>query len=85
MTDFFLDLWISPDNRYLVLDKDEFIHAITQAWMSSDQRLKAKNELSTLITAIQAQRFPARARLTLSRWLSEPIKLDIMFRLCINK
>ena len=58
MTDFFLDLWIYPDNRYLVLDQDEFDTAMKYGWMSRQQITNAKTELSKLIRKIRSHNYP---------------------------
>jgi predicted RNA-binding protein associated with RNAse of E/G family len=57
MTDFFLDVWVTPDNHYTLLDEEEFTHAITHNWLTSHQITNAKNKLSTLIHAIESHHF----------------------------
>jgi len=49
MTDFFLDLWVFPDGRYLVLDQDEFDRAMKKEWISPNQIAKVKAELENLV------------------------------------
>ena len=58
MTDFFLDLWIQPDNQYFVLDSDEFTNAVNQNWLTANQRTKAKNELTKLVEKVQVRNYP---------------------------
>jgi predicted RNA-binding protein associated with RNAse of E/G family len=73
MTDFFLDLWISPDDQYIVLDEDEFTHAITQDWLTSQQIMRAKNELSKLINEIESHCFPS---VDIKPYLTLPQNID---------
>ena len=58
LTDFFLDLWIFPDGRFLVLDEKEFDRAVKHGWMSPDQTLRAKKELRELVDKIELKKFP---------------------------
>ena len=57
-TDFFLDLWIFSDGRYLVLDQDEFNIAVKQGWMNQEQIAKAKTELDNLVRKVKSKQFP---------------------------
>jgi predicted RNA-binding protein associated with RNAse of E/G family len=61
LTDLFLDLWVSPDLRYKVLDEDELDHALRQGWISSQLHEKAKKELKKLINRIERGDFPPRS------------------------
>ena len=45
LTDFFFDIWIFPDGRYLVLDEEEFARAVKQGWMSPVQTFRSRREL----------------------------------------
>jgi predicted RNA-binding protein associated with RNAse of E/G family len=58
MTDLFLDLWIYPDHRYIVLDQDEFRQAQTQGWISAFTSRKVQEELQCLLAAIKTKQFP---------------------------
>jgi len=61
MTDFFIDLWVFPDGRFLVLDQDEFDRAVEQRWISPDQTAKVKAELENLVSKVKSSRFPTSA------------------------
>jgi len=57
-TDLFLDLWVSPDLRYKILDEDEFEDAARKNWITSRLCSKAKKELQQLIQMVEDRRFP---------------------------
>jgi GrpB-like predicted nucleotidyltransferase (UPF0157 family)/protein associated with RNAse G/E len=77
VTDLFLDLWVSPDLRYRVLDEDELEEALEKRWISKQMHRKAKDALNGLIAAVEQKRFPPRLvarleeRLNLASDLSE--------------
>ncbi len=58
ITDLFLDLWVFPDGRWLVLDRDEFETAIRRGWLTPELAARAQHELETLIAAVEGRRFP---------------------------
>lgn len=58
LTDLFLDLWVSPDLRYKILDEDEFEDAFRKGWITKELHDKAKRELQKLILAVENRRFP---------------------------
>jgi predicted RNA-binding protein associated with RNAse of E/G family len=58
ITDLFLDLWIAPNGKYIVLDEDEFAEAVTLGHLSSAQAKHARNVLQELITATEQRVFP---------------------------
>lgn len=58
ITDYFLDLWLFPDGRYLVLDQDGFSDAIEKGWMSQNQIIKIKEELNGLIESVESKEYP---------------------------
>ncbi|MBS7609374.1 DUF402 domain-containing protein [Candidatus Bathyarchaeota archaeon] len=57
-TDLFLDLWVFPGGRYVILDQDEFEEAIKRKWIGNRWEKRAKMELRSLIAQIEQKRFP---------------------------
>jgi predicted RNA-binding protein associated with RNAse of E/G family len=70
LTDLFLDLWVSPDLRYKVLDEDELEEALKNGWIRKELHDKAKYELQKLIRAVENRRFPPRMVKNLERKLN---------------
>jgi predicted RNA-binding protein associated with RNAse of E/G family len=60
ITDLFLDLWVSPDLRYRVLDQDELKEALKKGWISEQLHARAKRELKKLVTLVEMKDFPPR-------------------------
>jgi predicted RNA-binding protein associated with RNAse of E/G family len=58
ITDLFLDLWITPDGRYVVLDEDELERALAKHVVSSSLARQARRELQFLIQLTKSGRFP---------------------------
>ncbi len=58
ITDLFLDLWVSPDLRYEILDEDELEEALQRGWITRELYEKAKKELQKLIGWVKNRRFP---------------------------
>ena len=58
ITDLFLDLWVSPDLRYRILDEDELEEALQQKWIDKEIYEKARMELQRLISKVENKRFP---------------------------
>jgi predicted RNA-binding protein associated with RNAse of E/G family len=56
--DLFLDLWISPDGRYRILDEDEFEEAVKLGWIDPKTADRAERELKKLKEKIESGRFP---------------------------
>ncbi len=56
--DLFLDLWIAPDGRHLVLDEDEFEEAIGLGNLKREQIDHARRVLRELIQATERGDFP---------------------------
>jgi GrpB-like predicted nucleotidyltransferase (UPF0157 family)/predicted RNA-binding protein associated with RNAse of E/G family len=71
ITDLFLDLWVSPDLRYRVLDQDELEEALKKGWISEQLHARAKRELKKLVTLVEMKDFPPR----LVRQLEKRLKL----------
>lgn len=58
LTDLFLDLWVSPDLRYKVLDEEELENAFRKGWITKQLYDKAKKELKELINFVKQGKFP---------------------------
>ena len=60
VSDLFLDLWVSPDLRYKVLDQDELEEAMEKGWISRRLYDRAKKELKKLVALVERKEFPPR-------------------------
>jgi predicted RNA-binding protein associated with RNAse of E/G family len=60
LTDLFLDLWVSPDLRYKVLDEEELEDAFRRGWVTKALCERAKKELSKLIAMVKRGDFPPK-------------------------
>jgi len=69
ITDLFLDLWVSPDLRYRVLDQDELEEALKKRWISKQLCARAKRELKKLVALVEMKDFPPRRVRLLEEWL----------------
>jgi GrpB-like predicted nucleotidyltransferase (UPF0157 family)/predicted RNA-binding protein associated with RNAse of E/G family len=69
ITDLFLDLWVSPDLRYRVLDQDELEEALKEGWVSRQLYAIAKRELKKLVALVEMKDFPPRPVRQLERRL----------------
>lgn len=58
LTDLFLDLWVSRDLRYKILDEDELENAFAKGWITKQLYDKAKEQSGELIDVIERRRFP---------------------------
>jgi predicted RNA-binding protein associated with RNAse of E/G family len=58
LVDLFLDLWVSPDLRYKVLDEEELDEALLKGWITKKLYTKAKKELQKLIRMVEDKAFP---------------------------
>ena len=58
ITDLFLDLWIAPDGRYVILDEDEFEEAISRGSLTPEQIGHARRVLQELTAATARGAFP---------------------------
>ena len=70
LTDLFLDLWVSRDLRYKILDEDELENAFQKRWISRRLYDKAKEQLKELIDAVKRGSFPPYQVKYLERKLS---------------
>ena len=59
--DLFLDLWIGPDGKFLVLDEDEFEEAVGRQILTRQQIDHARGVLHELIEKTEAGDFPPAA------------------------
>ena len=60
LTDLFLDLWVSTDLRYKILDEDELENAFAKKWITKQLYDRAKEQLTELIDVVERRRFPPR-------------------------
>ncbi len=58
ITDLFLDLWITPDGKCIVLDEDELQRALAKHVISNSLATRARRELQDLIRLVRSGRFP---------------------------
>jgi predicted RNA-binding protein associated with RNAse of E/G family len=58
ITDLFLDLWVSPDLQYTILDEDEFEEALQKGWITKRLCKKARTELHRLVQTVENGKFP---------------------------
>lgn len=58
LSDLFLDLWVSPDLRFKVLDEEELENALSQGWITKQLYGKAEKELKKLIKVVKQGKFP---------------------------
>ncbi len=56
--DLFLDLWLAPNGKYMVLDEDEFEKAINLGHLTSGQVGHARSVLQELVEATERGEFP---------------------------
>jgi predicted RNA-binding protein associated with RNAse of E/G family len=61
LTDLFLDLWITPSGKYVILDEDEFQNAVTQGYISKTLANEARKHLNFLIRQVKRGRFPSKS------------------------
>jgi len=58
ITDLFLDLWVSPDLRYKVLDEEELEDALEKGWIAKKLYEKSRIALKKLVTSVKQGDFP---------------------------
>lgn len=71
LTDLFLDLWVSLNLRYKVLDEDELENALAKGWVRKQLYDKAKEQLGELIETVERRSFPPYQ----VRYLEEQLRL----------
>jgi len=57
-TDLFLDIWLSPDGVFTVLDGDQLEEAIAEEWISPETARKALGEVARIREVFQAGAWP---------------------------
>ena len=60
-TDLFLDVWVSPEGKILLLDEDEFERALGREWLDAPTAVRAREEALRLMAAAAAGTWPAAA------------------------
>ncbi|HUK49547.1 MAG TPA: DUF402 domain-containing protein [Terriglobales bacterium] len=58
LTDLYLDLWITPQGDYYILDEDELEYALARGHISSKMAKAAREHLISLVQLVQKKRFP---------------------------
>jgi predicted RNA-binding protein associated with RNAse of E/G family len=58
MTDLFLDVWIGKEHGPRVLDEDEYDHAVSQGWITSEQAGNAQREVERIVSAWETGTWP---------------------------
>ena len=58
ITDLFLDLWVTPELSYQILDRDEFVFAKQNGWIKPRLANQAEQALNQLINTIESTHFP---------------------------
>jgi predicted RNA-binding protein associated with RNAse of E/G family len=61
LTDLFLDLWVSIDGRYAVLDEDELNQALLKHEVSVSLARQARTRMKALVRQVDAGRFPPKS------------------------
>ena len=60
LTDLYLDLWISAENKISILDENEFVEAIKKRYISKRTAEEAKNRLNLMVEMVRSRKFPPR-------------------------
>lgn len=60
ITDWFLDVWVFPDLRYAVLDREEFEAAVAAGHLPPPEATRARSLLERVTRTIAAGAFPPR-------------------------
>jgi predicted RNA-binding protein associated with RNAse of E/G family len=58
LTDLFLDLWVSSDLRYKVLDEEELEKALQEGWITKQLYERAEKEMEKLVGIVKRGKFP---------------------------
>ncbi len=58
LVDLFLDVWITPRGKVIVLDEDEFEEAVAAGHLTLDQERHARGVLRNLLTSLADDTFP---------------------------
>jgi predicted RNA-binding protein associated with RNAse of E/G family len=57
-TDLFLDVWLEPGHDPVILDEDEFAHAVEQGWMDESTIAAARAEAHRIVTLADRGAWP---------------------------
>ena len=60
LTDLYLDLWITPQGEYYILDEDELDDALARGHISSVMAKAAREHLTSIVQLFQKKRFPPK-------------------------
>ena len=60
LTDLYLDLWISAENEFLILDEDELADAVEKRYLTAKMAKRARDQLNILVGMIRTQEFPPK-------------------------
>jgi predicted RNA-binding protein associated with RNAse of E/G family len=58
MYDLCLDIWITPDGAFQVLDRDEFDEAVDRGWIDAASAARARTELDRMLAQLREARWP---------------------------
>lgn len=58
ITDLFLDLWVTKDHQYTILDENEFDTAQKKGYITKTVASQARKQLSSLIRRVRTKQFP---------------------------
>jgi len=60
ITDLFLDVWVFPNLKHILLDEGEFLRAAKEGWIDAEMSRIAKRVLRSLIKKLGKGDFPPR-------------------------
>lgn len=60
LTDLYLDLWISTENKISILDENEFVDAIKKRHISKRTADEVKRRLNLMVEMVRTRTFPPR-------------------------
>jgi predicted RNA-binding protein associated with RNAse of E/G family len=60
LTDLYLDLWISAENGFLILDENELADAVEKRYLTEKMARRARDQLNILVEMIRSKEFPPK-------------------------
>jgi len=60
LTDLYLDLWVSAENGFLILDENELADAVEKRYLTEKMARRARNQLNILVEMIRSKEFPSK-------------------------